>query len=637
MAGGQFRVQYPIQAYDGGKNNKYEPNIIADNESPDAMNVVFDDRGGVQTRGGSRKHNTTSVGSFAGDGLFTVRFNDATEALVGWWNGSMYKFNGASYVTVPSAQSVFTAGTRVDMVQYQNLAFFGNGGSDAYKYNGTEFTRHGIPQPNSFPVAASNAAGANLPPTGDINYKVSYENSYAVEGDVSTFSVTLTLATSASVSLTSIPLAPTSFGVNARLLYRKDATTSGEYKRVARIADNTTTTYLDQISAASLTVTAPTDQGEPPQWGMAKSHQERLFMVDPDEPSIGYYTEETNPFVVKADNFIPMGNGDGERIRGVSIHSDCVVFHKTAGSWVIYMPEADTATWLRKKTNSKYGAWSHHAIVDYGTSQMFIGQRYGVVAGFFSLNGVETQPDAVALSVTGLYSDSKSDRIEPDVLAFSRTLLEKACAIEFKNKLWFSVPSANATELDRVYQFDFQRRDENQTNGSWVPFSGLKLNAFAVFGGKLYGQSATANGRVYELDVAGLYEDDGTAIDSYYWTKEFQGHKEHWENHKDFRYANFVVETLGAWLMSIYHRIDSDKGIGYETQVDLNPGGTIWGSFLWGSAVWGGGVNRRKVTVPLGTSSGKFIQFRFENQNTVGQAFHVLPNSSYFYNVRGLR
>jgi hypothetical protein len=638
MATGPFRVQYPIEAYDGGKNNKYDPNIIADNESPDCLNVVYDDLGGMQTRGGSRKLNTNAVGSFAGDGLFTVRFNDATEKMVGWWNGSMYQWTGSTFATVPSAQSVFTAGTRVDMVQYQNLAFFGNGGASPYKWNGTEFTRHGIPAPNSTPAAISGTAAANRPPTGDINYKVTYENSYAVEGDVSTFTATLTLANSASVSLTSIPLAPASFGVAARVLYRLDSTTSGQYLRVTRIADNTTTNFTDTISAASLTVTAPTDQGEPPNWSMAKTHQERIFMLDPAEPSIGYYTELTNPFVVKAANFVPMGNGDGERVRGISIHADSVVYHKQAGHWLIYMPDTDPANWLRKKTNSKYGTWAHHAIVDYGQFQMFIGERYGVVAGFMALAGVETQPDPVALSITGVYSEAMSDRIEPDVFNFNRTLLDRACGVEFKNKLWFSVPSTgSSTENDRIYQFDFQRRDKDKTSGAWVPFTGLKLAAFTVFGGKLYGQSATANGRVYELDVAGLYEDDGAAINSYGWTKEFQGHEEHWDNHKDFRYANFIMETLGAWFMNVYHRIDSDKGIGYQNQVDLNPGGTIWGQFNWGAAQWGGGVNRRKATINLGTSSGKSIQFRFDNQNVVGQGFHVLPNSSFFYNVRGLR
>jgi hypothetical protein len=64
----QHGVVYPLIAFDGGLNTKYAPNIIADNESSDCKNVVYDDLGGVATRGGSTQFNTTAVGSFSGDG-----------------------------------------------------------------------------------------------------------------------------------------------------------------------------------------------------------------------------------------------------------------------------------------------------------------------------------------------------------------------------------------------------------------------------------------------------------------------------------------------------------------------------------------------------------------------------------------
>jgi len=47
-----FRTIIPMEAFDGGLNNKYEPIILEHNESQDCLNVVFDDLGGVQTREG---------------------------------------------------------------------------------------------------------------------------------------------------------------------------------------------------------------------------------------------------------------------------------------------------------------------------------------------------------------------------------------------------------------------------------------------------------------------------------------------------------------------------------------------------------------------------------------------------------
>lgn len=631
-----FRILYPIEAFDGGLNSKYEPNIIADNESPDCKNVVFDDRGGVQTRLGSTKFNTTAVGSFAGDGLFTCRFNDGTEQMVGWWNGTMFKLNTTTFVTVPSAQSVFTAGTRVDMTMYQNYAFFGNGGSNPYKWNGTEFTRMGIPQPNSGPTVVSGTAGANAVPTGDVNYKVSYVNSALAEGNVSALTTTLTIATSATVSLTCLPIAPTSFGVNQRKLYRMDSTTGGVYKLRATIADNTTVNYTD--TGGSVSTSAPVDNAEPPNWSMSTTHQERVFVNNPANPSYAYYSELGNPYVVKTTNYILMGDGDGENISGIAVHANNVAYFKDSSIWMLYMPSTTTTDWIRIKTLSKYGSVGHFAQADYSSLRMFIGKRYGVLAGFFALGGVDTQPESTQTVTTAIKSDSKSDKIEPDVFLLNRSAVTTACAIEYKNKLWFAVPGNLQTTNTLVYQYDFQRRAESETDGSWVPFTfPVSISAFTIYGGALYAQSQTANGFVYKLDVASTYSDDGSAINSYYWTKEFKGHPQHLEHRKDFRNAYFIVETMGNWYMNISFRIDAQAGSTVTTAVYLSPGNSVWGTAIWGAFTWGSGSTRKDVTINSSPYAGKKIQFKFDNQNTAGQAFHVLPGGNFSYNLRGLR
>jgi hypothetical protein len=61
-----------MEAFDGGLNSKYEPQILADNDSPDCLNVTFDDLGGVQTRQGFNYINSGSiVNSNPCGGLFT--------------------------------------------------------------------------------------------------------------------------------------------------------------------------------------------------------------------------------------------------------------------------------------------------------------------------------------------------------------------------------------------------------------------------------------------------------------------------------------------------------------------------------------------------------------------------------------
>lgn len=635
MSRGDYRVVYPLVAFDGGLNNKYEQNIIADNESPDCLNVVYDDRGGVQTRGGSSKFNSTAVGSYTGDGLFTARFEDGTEKMIAWWNGTAYTAGTNTFVTIGSAQSVWTAGVRVDACMYQDLIFFGNGFSTPYKYNGTEFTRHGITAPNSTAANASGTAGSSGPAGGDVNYKITYVNSYSVESDVSSQTATLTIGSTATVSITCLPVAPISFGVNARKIYRRSAGSSGDYKLVTTVNDNTTTTFLDQVTDANLGAVAPTDQGVPPLWKYSVTHQERVWAVSPTNPSYLYYSELGNPFVFKANNFILISDGDGEVITGLGVHANMTVIFKENSVWLIYQPDTDPTNWIRIKSNSKYGACSHHAQADYEGLKMFLGKRYSKTAGFLTLNGADTQPTATDLLATSVQSDVKSDRIEPDVFMFRNNALSRACGIEYKNKLWFSVPH-DASTNNRVYQYDWQRRAESKQDGSWVPHEyPIGFNAFTVYDGALYAQGV-ANGFVYQLDTTS-YSDDGTAIDSYMWTREFHGYDEHLENWKDFRFANFTVETMGAYFMDIVYKADADQGVGTTTQVDLTSGGSLWGTMVWGTDFWGGGTARRKVTLDLGSTSGKRVQFKFSNQNTLNQGFHIYPLGSFTYTARGKR
>lgn len=626
-----FRVKYPIEALDGGLNNKYDPPFLHETESPDCLNVVFGDRGSVGTRQGSSKLNSVAVGSFACNGLFTTNFSQGGSTMVAWYNGTMYAWSGSTFTTIASAQSVFTAGTRVDAAQYQDYMFFGNGTKN-YKYDGTNFTRHGVAQPNSTPTVATTSAGALA---GDFLYKVSYVNSALVEGDVSTFTGTINAAASSVIGLTAIPVAPTSYGVAARKIYRGSAP-ADTFKLVTTLNDNTTTTYADNTADADLGANAPIDKGEPPAWDKIVAHKDRLFMLDPTQKGLGYYTDLGEPFTVQATNFVFLNDRDGEPNVGIGVHADGVVIGKRTGIMFIYMASTDPNDWEVVKTQSKYGFGGHFAKADYSNLMMYLGQRHGVLTGFYALAGVANNPDRTDLSVVSVKSDSKSDRIEPDVFNFNSGAIDVACAIEYKNKLYFAVPfGSGQTTNNRIYAFDFQTRDKSQLKGSWVPFTGLNPADFTVWGGDLYFGSAIANGFVYKL-FDGTYNDDGAAIDSYWWSKEFGGHKQHRDRTKDWRWGIFTVETLGNWDMNLTYRTDSDAGSGNTQQINLNPGGSLWGGMVWGSDVWGGGVTRSDEKIFFPGSVGTRLQIKFDNQNTADQAFKVV-RCALTYNLRSER
>jgi hypothetical protein len=630
-----FRTVIPMDAFDGGLNNKYEPAILEPNESPDCLNVVFDDLGGVQTREGYTVLNTAAVASNPCDGLFTANWNNGNQSMLAWFGTDMFVLSGTTFQTVPSAQGVYATSTAKNTVMYQNLCFIADGNDPPYKYDESVFTRHGIEQASQVTDGGTRGAGGNL--AGDYHYALAYVNTQVVAGNISTGSVTIAASGAGeSVLLSGIPVPDQSFGVDAKYLYRTIAGSgvSGSYYFVATLPVSATT-YSDNIASASLGSEAASDQGKPPAYEFAVVHQERIFCNDSQNPQYLWYSNLENPFVFGALNFIKIADGDGEKITGLAVQGNSVVVFKEASVWLIYMPDTTASNWVRVKSNAKYGCSSHRSIVEYEQQLMYLGEQNGKITGFYAFLGNTTEPDVTALRVTTMFGDAKSDRIEPDVFKFQESNKAKCVGFIFDNKLWFAVTyDTGNTTNNRVYQFDFVRRGKSRKIGSWVPFTGINADAFTVFNDKLYFGSADSDGFVHQL-LDGTYTDNGSAINSFYQTKEFDSGELLRHYQKDYRKAEFTVETLGDWLMQVAFILDSDKGGGNTQTIDLNPGGSLWGSMFWGTDDWGGGQDRIDAPITL-FGSGKRISFKFSNLNTAGNGFSVVRGNAYF-NRRGLR
>lgn len=634
MSGSQFDIVFPNnkrQTLDGGKNNKFERSIIADNESPDCANVVFSN-GAVSTRPGATKLNTSAIGSFVVDGLYTRRSNTGSETMVAFAGGTMWQLGITTFTTIPSAQSVFTAGIRVAATQYENHLFAGNGFVVPYKYNGTDFTRHGVYPPTTTMTAASNSTGQLA---GTYSWKVTWVNSQAVEGDVgpaTTFAVT---ATGGQVNLTSVPVAPQSYGVAARRIYRTDAG-GVAYRRVTEIADNTTTTYTDNIASSAVGVTAPTDNGVPPFYNTCIYHANRVFVNDAANPNFVWYSDLGEPYTYSSTNFDLFGDASADLVKGFAIFDNSLVIFCENSEWIWYMESTDPTDWRKVQVRSTYGSKSPFGTVRFENGVLFPAMQNSKMVGFAKISGDTIEPSASLLTVSAAGSDLQSDRIEPDIFEIQEPYVGNISAINFKNKIFLAVTygSGNTTN-NRIYVFDFTISNLTRKNPAWVPYLNMNASQFTIYSGNLYFGSSTANGFVYQAETS-VYVDDSTAIDSYFWTKEFSGLKGHESLEKDFRYVNLLVDKAGSYYMNLTYRVDSDKGGGTTKQISLNPGSTIWGAFTWGNANWGGGTDQEDIIVYLGGARGKRIQFKFSNQNTANQRFKV-HGLSFTYNIRGKR
>lgn len=617
--------------FDGGLNTKFEKTIIGDNESPDCLNVVFSN-GSVGTRDGFARINTAAVGSFVCDGLYTRRSNAGAQTMIMFAGGTGWQFAGTSFSTIPSAQSVFTAGVRVAATEYQNHLFIGNGYVTPYKYNGTDFTRHGVYPPVTTASVSTGAAGSL---TGDYLYKVTFVNSQSVESDVGPVTATHTAA-STKISMTSLPTAAQSWGVNARRIYRTAAGGS-TFKLLTTINDNTTTTYLDEILDAALGAEAPTDNGVPPLYGVVCYHRDRVFCNDPSNPNFVNYSDLQEPYTFGAANIRRFGDNTADIVRAIAVDGENLVIFGDRGIELIYMPSTDDSEWINVKVKSDFGCMSPFGVVKYNNGLLFPAMQAGKFVGFAHLVGDVVAPSATLLTVSTAGSELVSDRVEPDMLSVKVADVAEISGFIFKNKAHFAVPyETTATENNRIYVFDFSISNlSKNTPYAWSPWSGLYAAQFAEYGGDLYFGDGRANGFIWKQN-SGVYHDNSVAIDSYYWTKEYGGSLTDYNYFKDFRFANILVELAGDFNMNFTARVDSDMGSGNTDVIDLDPGGSLWGGMVWGEDTWGGGAGQAEVTMDLGTLSGKRIQFKFDNQEAVSQNFKV-HGLNFLYNQKGHR
>ncbi len=622
---------------DGGLNTKFEKTIIADNESPSCLNVVFSN-GAAGTRDGFLKLNTSSVGpSFVCDGLYVRHTNSGNQTMVMFAGGSAWALTGNStFTTIASAQSVFTAGVRVATAEYQQHMFVGNGGVIPYKYNGTDWTRHGVYPPTTTSTVATSSAGVL---TGDYQWKVVYVNSQSVLSDVGPVTATHTAASTRAL-ITSIPVAPQSFGVSARRLYRKNPAAS-TFKLVTTISDNTTTQYEDNIADASLGSDAPSDNGVPPMYGVILYHRDRIFCNDPANPNLVTYSDLAEPYTFGATNFRRFGDNTDDIVRALAKDGENVAVFGDKSIEIIYMPDTDDANWISLGVKAPYGCKSPFGIVkctiDGVNGLVFPAVQSDKFVGFGFLVGNTVAPSATLLTVSTAGADLVSDKIEPDMFTVKEADLGEISGYVFKNKALFALPyDTSATENNRIYVLDFSISNlSKNTPYSWAPWNGIYPAQFVEYAGDFYFGDGRALGQVWK-QTTGTYRDDTAAIDSYIWTKEFGGNLGDFNYHKDFRYANVLVDMAGDYNMNLTARTDSDLGSGNSQAIDLDPGGSLWGSMDWGLDDWGGGTAQKEVRVDLGTLSGKRIQFKFDNQNTINQRFRV-HGLNFLSNVKGFR
>jgi hypothetical protein len=619
------RYSVALERFDGGLNSKVTPINGTLDQSPDLYNVIFDDLGAVETRRGYSYFNTAAIATQTIDGLHSFSKNNGNKELLAWCNGSAFRASGTTFVTVPSAQSVYTAGQRVLSLTYQNKVFFSNGYSTPYKYDGTDFVRWGVSVPTSSISGVTINSDGVL--TGAYTYKVLGMNTFGVKGDFATASTEITVA-SKQIQVNGIWTWPTSHGVQHKVLCRNTAGVSNLYYIVTQLTA-AQTSYIDNNPDSYLITEAPLDNGVPSNFTCMVQFQNRIFAAaqNSTNPMFLWYSNIDDPEIFPSDSIIKVGEGDGAPITGLAILSNALIISKNDGKgngslWLLYMPDANPDNWSLTKLDTESSSQSAKVMVNFSNYIAFL-NRYGIY-------------DLDQQATGTIKADPLSFNIEPDIYALAVAYLSAATAITWKNKVWFSVPyGASQPSNNRVYQYDYVRGRgvESRDLGAWSRFDNHDISEFAVHDGNLYGGSSKQDGFVYKLDTG--YNDAGDAIESYFKTMPITGMPEHQSHTKVWRFAYITVECSGEWMMTLSYSNDFKDETGNTAKIDLDPESSLWDSAVVGVDKWGPGYFQKRVKVTFRGSTSKALQLKFST-NTADQYFKVHKVEVY-YNLRGMR
>lgn len=605
-----MKYTYKINTLDAGLNTKSSTLQGKDNESPELYNVEFDDVGAVATRKGYVQINSAPIITNA-DLLHSYRAAGSDARLL-YITDPVYRLSGtSSFVPVSGSTGVFSPGIRVHGINANNTAFFSNG-VNAYKYNGTDFVRWGVAPAGANAITTITSGIATLPGSafaGEYYYRTAYINSANMESVASTAKTFVVSGTCAPVNVY-FDSVPASAGVAYRATYRNDY-----LLEVSPVGTSFVTDVHDTlIQERDLTIV----DSRPPNINVFVKHAGYMFGAN-DQTSDLYYTEINQFDSWPPTQLIRVGDGDGYLIKAMAIFNDGLLVCKEDGYgegkiYVLYLTTSDPTTWTLEELDLSYGGIAPKAIARFGTFLMVL-NRYGIF-------------DLSTLNMGVVNSDAISYNIEPDILQFSHEFLKNAVSVAYKNKLWISAPSASVNN-NVLYQYDYIR-GKSTVGGAWSKFTGMAFKDICIHDGKL--MSTDYSGKVYQLDTGN--NDNGVAIPSFYSTMFIHGRPEHQDNIKVWRYIYITLATYGNWNLKVSWRGDYSTTDESYYNVNLDAGGSLWGSAIWGVGTFGSSIQQKVVKIPIHVVS-KSIQIRFTGTNI--NEYWKVYNVNLHYSLRGAR
>ena len=364
--------------------------------------------------------------------------------------------------------------------------------------------------------------------------------------------------------------------------------------------------------------------GSPPTCPYQAVHKNYHFLAgNATYPSRLYYSNLDDNETWDVLDFIDINPDDGDVITGIEVTLDSLIIYKRYNAYILY---GDTPTyteglslWQIKKASTDTGAASQGSIAVVGKNIIYLSTNEGFQA--FG-GGVSTDE----ISFDSLTSAMLSKDITPTVKALNTSRLTQAEAVSWDNKYICSLPNGASTTNNYNLIFDYSL-------GGWLIWN-MPANCWTVFrsGGidyLIFGSTTT--GKIYRI-TPNTYSDNGTAINAYYQTKDYDlGFP---SNEKMFR--KFYVTLNKSTDYSLVVTPEVDFG---EVDVDASTIAAKASDSLYGTAVYGvdkyGSATTSSSDKQIMNARGKYINYTFSNA-TISETMRV-RNLTQFFRTRGAR
>ncbi|NBS60805.1 MAG: hypothetical protein EBT26_01940 [Microbacteriaceae bacterium] len=424
------------QSFEGGQVSGITPNLIADNQATEIVNMTISPSGNLESRLGIESMSTNVSGGSSVQGMHYFD-SPSIESLFVASNGTVFRSTASSTFSTTGG-TVINQSAEVDFSQFNNRMYFTDGSSNLHFSNGTTTYRQGT-SILSITVSTQGLGYTTAPAVTIGAPNIAYGT---------TASATATV-TSGTISAVTVTFAGSGYTTAPTVTIAAPPAGGGHF---------------------TATATASISSLAPPALRLVRQFTNRIFAVGTGaDRNTLYASDILDPEVWKATNSIIVGGDDGEDIVAIQPFYDyeILVFKPNKIYLVTADPTQTTAAgWTVRLLNDRIGCVSGRS-VNFVNKDVF----------FLANDGIRSVARSIADDFY-IVGTPISEPVKNIIARINRNYITACNAAFYNNRYFLAIPldTAITTSHILVYNALF-----NAFEGLWsIPASRMTITNFST-------------------------------------------------------------------------------------------------------------------------------------------------------------